>query len=99
METKQVNISCRHYFDEEEIHAWMSDYTEDGYAGRLIDTVYADDTPSDYTDWCVFAGTEGECLIFRGLYNIYGEKIAFDYKERLQEEAYKRFLKRISTCN
>ena len=95
METKlQVNVSCRHHFDVEETFAWTSEISEDGYVGRLTDCVYADDTPSDWTDWCVFVGTEGQCLIFKGLYNLYGEELAFDYKKRLQEESYLRFLKR-----
>lgn len=80
----QVNVSCRHSFEEETKSAWISNFSEDGYRGRLTDCIYSDNTPNDYTDWCVFAGTEGQCLIFKGLYNLYGEEVAFDYKKRLQ---------------
>lgn len=94
---KQVNVSCRHHSDTEETFAWISETSEDGYVGRLTDCVYADDTPSDWTSWCVFVGTEGQCLIFRGLYNIYGEKYAFDWAERLRKESYQRFINQFKT--
>jgi hypothetical protein len=93
---KQVNVSCVHHFQEENTYAWISDFSEDGYRGELVDCIYADDTPNDTTDWCVFAGTEGQCLIFRGLYNIYGKKTAEEYAKRLEEEAYKKFLRNLN---
>ena len=95
---KQVNVSCRHSFQEENTYAWISDFSEDGYRGVLTDCVYADDTPNDTTDWCVFAGTHGQCLLLRGLYNIYGEKCALDWAERLREESYQRFLNQLKTA-
>lgn len=94
---KQVNVSCKHNFDDEEIFAWISETSEDSYSGRLTDCVYADNTPSDWTDWRVFVGTEGQCLIFRGLYNTYGEKCALDWAERLSNESYQRFLNQFKT--
>lgn len=38
---------------------WTSIYSEDGYVGQLVDTVYADG--ADTTDWCLFVGTQDEC--------------------------------------
>ena len=53
---KQVNISEN---VDGIITPWISDWSEDGYVGELIDTVYFDG--ADRTNWCVFCGTEGEC--------------------------------------
>ena len=53
---KQVNMTGRVDGSRE---YWVSDYAEDGYVGKLTDTVYADG--SDTTDWCQFVGTQEEC--------------------------------------
>lgn len=53
---KQVNISES---VDGVITPWISEWSEDGYVGTLIDTVYSDGT--DTTNWCVFHGTEEEC--------------------------------------
>lgn len=52
----QVNISES---VDGDIIPWISEWSEDGYVGRLVDTVYIDG--SDTTDWCVFVGTRNEC--------------------------------------
>lgn len=53
---KQVNFS--EYVDGS-YNYWMSDWSSDGYVGKLTDTVYMDG--SDTTNWCLFVGTEEEC--------------------------------------
>ena len=88
METMQVNVT-EHV--DGSVTAWISQWSEDGYIGKLVDTQYVDG--ADITNWCVFTGTEGECLIYRGLYHIHGEKVAEAWAKRLEHEAYQRFLK------
>lgn len=83
---KQVNVTTNR---DGEAYAWISNYSQDGYVGVLEDTVYAD-WGCDTTHWCIFAGSEGRCLIFRGLYNIYGEKTALNWVER----EYKRWCRK-----
>lgn len=55
----QVNISES---VDGDITPWISEWSEDGYVGRLVDTTYIDG--SDTTDWCVFVGTRSECEAF-----------------------------------
>lgn len=56
----QVNI---HYdFISDEYSCAISEYSEDGYKGRLTDTVY--EGGISYTDWCSFTGTYEECEEF-----------------------------------
>lgn len=54
---KQINITTT---VDNDITVWMSDYSEDGYVGELVDTVYMDG--ADRTNWCVFHGSLKECL-------------------------------------
>ena len=56
MEEYQVNVSTS---VDDEVTAWISQHSADGYVGVLVDTTYIDG--SDTTDWCVFAGTRSEC--------------------------------------
>ena len=86
-DVKQVNISFRR---DTGYYAWISDYSEDSYCGLLIDTVYCSG-PDDTTSWKYFVGTEGQCLIFKGLYNLYGDEAALDYERHLHEWAYHHF--------
>ena len=64
METKQVNITRS---VDGDVTAWISNWSEDGYVGMLIDTQYVDG--ADTTDWCVFVGTEEECKKYVEEYN------------------------------
>ena len=57
MNKKQVN---RHIDVDGAISYSMATYTEGGYVGRTTGTVYSDGV--EYTDWCLFVGTEEECL-------------------------------------
>ena len=41
---------------------WISEWSEDGFVGKTIDTTYSDG--ADTTDWCVFCGTQEECEKF-----------------------------------
>lgn len=52
----QVNVSES---VDGDVTPWISEWFEDGYVGRLVDTTYLDG--SDTTDWCVFVGTRSEC--------------------------------------
>ena len=52
----QVNISES---VDEDITPWISEWSEDGYVGTLVDTQYMDGC--DTTNWCVFVGTRSEC--------------------------------------
>lgn len=52
----QVNVSES---VDDEVTAWISEWSEDGYVGVLTDTVYEDGC--DSTNWCVFTGTYQEC--------------------------------------
>ena len=52
----QVNVSES---VDGEVTPWISEWSEDGYVGKLVDTTYLDG--SDTTDWCVFVGTRSEC--------------------------------------
>lgn len=52
----QVNVSES---VDGDITPWISEWSEDGYVGKLINTTYLDG--SDTTDWCVFVGTRSEC--------------------------------------
>ena len=56
-EMYQVNVSER---VNGETIAWVSRFSEDGYQGKLTDTVYHDGG-ADTTDWCVYTGSEEEC--------------------------------------
>ena len=56
MEKCQVNVSTS---VDDEITAWISCYSADGYVGTLVDTQYIDGC--DTTNWGVFAGTRQEC--------------------------------------
>lgn len=56
MERYQVNI---HTDVDGYMEAGVSPYSENGYKGRLIDTVYSDGI--SYTDWGEFVGTYEEC--------------------------------------
>lgn len=56
MEKMQVNV---HTSVDGEVSTSITKYSEDGYVGRLTDTVYCDG--SSYTDWCEFVGTKEEC--------------------------------------
>lgn len=53
---KQVN---RHVDINDNVSFSITNYSEDGYAGILKDTEYADGY--SYTNWCEFYGTEEEC--------------------------------------
>lgn len=61
---KQVNVTTSVNGD---VTAWISNWSEDGYVGELIDTQYLDG--ADITDWCVFCGTEEECQKYVSDYN------------------------------
>lgn len=52
----QVNVS--ETVDGKTI-AWVSQYSEDGYVGKLTDTTYSDG--ADTTDWCVYSGPKEKC--------------------------------------
>lgn len=52
----QVNVSES---VDGDITPWISEWSNDGYVGRLVDTTYLDGC--DTTNWCVFAGTRSEC--------------------------------------
>lgn len=54
--TYQVNVSES---VDGDITPWISEWSNDGYVGKLVDTTYLDG--SDTTDWCVFVGTRSEC--------------------------------------
>ena len=56
MEKYQVNVSTS---VDDEVSAWISQHSADGYIGVLIDTQYIDGC--DTTNWCVFVGTHKEC--------------------------------------
>lgn len=58
-ELRQVN---RHIDVDGEINYNVVDHAEGGYVGRTTDTVYSDG--AEYTDWCIFVGTEEECQLF-----------------------------------
>lgn len=53
----QVNLS--YSLIDDNFDYWVSEYSEDGYRGRLNETVYQDGV--DYTEWCLFVGTKEEC--------------------------------------
>lgn len=53
---KQVN---RHVDINDNVSFSITNYSEDGYAGILKDTVYANGY--SYTNYCEFVGTEEEC--------------------------------------
>lgn len=55
----QVNISES---VDGDITPWISEWSEDGYVGTLVDTQYMDGC--DTTNWCVFVGTRSECEAF-----------------------------------
>lgn len=52
----QVNVSES---VDGDIIPWISEWSEDGYVGTLVDTQYVDGC--DTTNWCVFVGTRSEC--------------------------------------
>lgn len=52
----QVNVSES---VDGDVTPWISEWSNDGYVGRLVDTTYLDGC--DTTDWCVFVGTRSEC--------------------------------------
>lgn len=52
----QVNISES---VDGDVTPWISEWSEDGYVGTLVDTQYMDGC--DTTNWCVFVGTHSEC--------------------------------------
>ena len=52
----QVNISES---VDGDITPRISERSNDGYVGKLVDATYLDG--SDTTDWCVFVGTRSEC--------------------------------------
>lgn len=52
----QVNVSES---VDGDVTPWISEWSEDGYVGVIVDTTYLDG--SDTTDWCVFVGTRSEC--------------------------------------
>lgn len=52
----QVNVSES---VDGDITPWISEWSEDGYVGTLVDTQYMDGC--DTTNWCVFVGTRSEC--------------------------------------
>lgn len=55
-EEYQVNVSTS---VDNEVTAWISQHSADGYVGVLVDTQYTDGC--DTTNWCVFTGTYQEC--------------------------------------
>lgn len=57
---KQVNMS--YDFVSDSVTYWTSEWSADGYKGRLNDTVYEDG--ASWTDWCLFVGTDEECAKF-----------------------------------
>ena len=59
MEKYQVNVSTS---VDDEVSAWISQHSADGYIGVLIDTQYMDGC--DTTNWCVFVGTHKECKAY-----------------------------------
>ena len=54
---KKYQVNCTYNYGE--VYAWVSLWSADGYVGRLIDNVAADDCKE--TNWCVFVGTKEEC--------------------------------------
>lgn len=56
---KQVNFTEK---VDGSSYYWISEWSEDGYVGKLVDTTYSDG--ADTTDWCVFCGTQEECERF-----------------------------------
>lgn len=52
----QVNVSES---VDGDVTPWISEWSEDGYVGTLVDTQYMDGC--DTTNWCVFMGTRSEC--------------------------------------
>lgn len=52
----QVNISES---VDGDVTPWISEWSNDGYVGTLVDTQYMDGC--DTTNWCVFVGTHSEC--------------------------------------
>ena len=52
----QVNVSES---VDGDVTPWISEWSEDGYVGTLVDTQYMDGC--DTTNWCVFVGTRSEC--------------------------------------
>lgn len=66
---------------------WTSEWSVDGYNGRLYDTVYGDG--ASYTDWCLFVGTEEECAKFIAICEKEGEKKAVEWAN---DEAHKAFV-------
>ena len=52
----QVNVSES---VDGDVTPWISEWSEDGYVGTLMDTQYMDGC--DTTNWCVFVGTHSEC--------------------------------------
>mgnify|MGYP007122046160 CR=1 FL=1 len=82
---KQVNASYDHVSDS--MTYWTSKCSEDGYVGRLTDTVYEDG--ASWTDWCLFAGTEEKCAQFIAICEEKGEEEALAWA---RDEAHKAYV-------
>ena len=58
MKTKMYQVNA--YIDIDGfLEYFISEYSKDGYKGRLINTSYTDG--NTYNDWCIFSGTLSEC--------------------------------------
>jgi hypothetical protein len=82
---KQVNAS----YDcvSNSITYWTTEWSVDGYIGRLTDTIYENGV--SWTDWCLFVGTEEECAQFIAICEKESEEAAFAWA---REEAHKAFV-------
>ena len=81
----QVNMSYNHVSGCTTY--WTSEWSVDGYKGRLNDTVYEDG--ASWTDWCLFVGTEEKCAQFIAICEDKGEVAALAWA---REEAHKAFV-------
>jgi hypothetical protein len=64
-----------------------SEWSVDGYKGRLIDTVY--EGGCSWTDWCLFVGNEEQCAQFIAICKDKGEEAALAWA---RDEAHKAFV-------
>lgn len=83
---KQVNISFD--FPTGESRLWTSEWSSDGYKGRLTDTVY--EGGASYTDWCVYTSDcDADVQTFLWIAEDLGVDSALKWAE---EEAHKTFV-------
>lgn len=83
---KQVNCTYNPTVSND-VHYWTSEWSADGYKGRLYGTVYKDE--ASWTDWCLFVGTKEECAQFIAMCEEKGEKEAFAWA---RAEAHRAFV-------